>query len=148
MEPIEAHVQYRVPYAETDRMGVVYYGHYLVYFERARTALLQQLGFPYTELERRGYGLPVTEAHVEYKASAGYDDVLDITGQVAWVKGARLRVDCSVYCNDVLLARGYTVHACVELDTLKPVRVLPELAKCCSAKAPCVGTHGPQNGTH
>jgi len=117
-------------------MGVVYYGHYLVYFERARTALLRELGFPYTEMEDRGYGLPVVEAHVEYKASARYDDLLDITGRIAWVKGVRLRVDCAVHCDGILLAQGHTVHAFVELDTLKPVRVMPELVARCGGKTP------------
>ena len=29
-------IDYRVPYADTDKMGVVYYAHYLTYFERVR----------------------------------------------------------------------------------------------------------------
>ena len=53
------HVPYRVPYADTDRMGVVYYGNYLVYFERARNELLRALDLTYREIEERGFGLPV-----------------------------------------------------------------------------------------
>ncbi len=119
---------YRVPYADTDRMGVVYYANYLVYFERARNKLLRHHGLPYTELESRGFGLPVVEAHVSYRASAGYDDVLTITGRIGWVRGVRLRVDCSVFCDDVLLAEGHTVHAVVDLETMKPVRVPADFA--------------------
>ena len=131
-----AHVQYRVPYADTDRMGVIYYSNYFVYFEMARSQLLRDLGFPYLELERRGYALPVIEAHIEYKAAAGYDDVLDIRGWVGWVKRVRLRVDCAVYCGDRLLTQGYTVHACVESASMRPVRVIPELFEACRRGAP------------
>ncbi len=34
-------VQVRVRYAETDRMGLVYYGNYFTYFEVGRTDLLR-----------------------------------------------------------------------------------------------------------
>jgi len=59
-----AQVLYRVPYADTDRLGVVYYANYLVYFERGRGQLMRDAGLPYGELERRGFALPVIEAHV------------------------------------------------------------------------------------
>ena len=129
MSAHRAHVSYSVPYADTDRMGVVYYGNYLVYFERARTQLLHDLGLPYRKLEEMGYALPVTEAHVEYKSAAGYDDELDIYGWVGEVGRVRLRVNCEVYCRGDLLARGHTVHAFVDRSTLRPTRVIPELAR-------------------
>ena len=132
----QAHVVYRVPYADTDQMGVVYYANYLIYFEMLRNQLLRDLALPYSELERRGYALPVIEANVQYKAAARYDDEIDVYGWLAWVRGVRLRVDCEVRCREALLARGYTVHACVDRQTLRPVRVLPELAACEAAGVP------------
>jgi len=125
----KAHVVYEVPYADTDRMGVIYYANYLVYFERARTQLLRDFGHPYAELERDGVGLPVIEAHVDYKSPATYGDMLDIYGWTGWVRRARLRVDCEVRCGDVLLASGYTVHACIDLATQRPMRV-PKVLNC------------------
>ena len=41
----------RVRYAETDKMGVVYYANYFVWFEVGRTDLLRELGL---ELSRDG----------------------------------------------------------------------------------------------
>ena len=122
-------IRYRVPYADTDKMGVVYYANYLVYFERLRTRLMEDLGLPYPELEQRGFAMPVVEAHVSYRAGAGYDDELEIRGRLAWVKGARLRVDCEVWRGEQLLAEGYTVHACVAMATGRPVRIPRELAR-------------------
>ena len=46
--------QLRVRYAETDRMGVVYYANYLVWFEVARADLLRSLGWTYREMEETG----------------------------------------------------------------------------------------------
>jgi acyl-CoA thioester hydrolase len=127
----KSHLPYTVPYADTDQMGVVYYANFLVYFERARSQLLRDIGFPYKEMERRGFALPVVEAHVDYKAPAGFEDELVISAWVGWVKGVRLQVCCAVHRGDQLLATGHTVHACIDIKTRKPVRVIPEIADVC-----------------
>jgi len=131
--PTIAKVSYAVPYADTDQMSVVYYANYLVYFERGRTQLLHDLGFPYKEMEKRGFALPVIQAQVDYKAPAGYDDTLEILAWVAWIKGARLQVNCEVRRDGVLLATGHTIHACIDIPTRRPVRVPPELTARCPA---------------
>ena len=66
---------YRVPYADTDRMGVVYHANYLVYFERGRNEMLRDAGLPYSEMDRRGVIFPVSEAFCRYHAPARYDDL-------------------------------------------------------------------------
>jgi acyl-CoA thioester hydrolase len=68
----------RVRYAETDRMGVVYYANYLVWFEVARADLLRSFGWTYREMEETGVCLPVIEAQCEYRRPARYDDEVTI----------------------------------------------------------------------
>jgi acyl-CoA thioester hydrolase len=70
--------QARVRYAETDQMGVVYYGNYAQYFEIGRVESLRQLGYSYKEMEKEGVILPVVEMHIKYLRSAVYDDLLTI----------------------------------------------------------------------
>lgn len=72
----------RVRYAETDQMGIVYYGNYPQYFEVARTELLRSLGFTYRSLEAQDIMLPVRELHIRYRAPARYDDLLHIETEV------------------------------------------------------------------
>lgn len=120
-------VQYRVPYADTDQMHVVYYANYLAYFERARNELLRQRGTTYRELEAMGYALPVSEAHVDYHAPATYDDLLGLSAWVGGLKGVRLTICCEVRRDGLLLASGHTVHALVDLKTLRPARPTPAL---------------------
>lgn len=129
--PKKSLVSYMVPYADTDQMGFVYYANYLAYFERGRTQLLRDLGFPYKEMEQLGFALPVVEAHVDYKAPAGYEDTLEIYAWVTWIKGVRLQVNCEVKRGDQLLASGHTVHACMDIKTRRPVRVIPQLTERC-----------------
>lgn len=121
-------VNYRVPYADTDQMGVVYYANYLVYFERLRNELIRAGGQSYRRWEEEGINLPVIEAHVDYLRPARYDDLLAITGGLAWVKKVRIRIDCQVTRGDDLLARGYTIHACLDRKG-RPVMVPEQIKK-------------------
>lgn len=115
-------VLYRVPYADTDQMQVVYYANYLVFFERGRNELLRAMGCTYRELEAAGSALPVLEAHVNYLAPARYDDLLVITTWIGGCQGVRIKICCEVRCADKVLAEGYTLHAHVDARTLRPKR--------------------------
>ena len=68
----------RVPYAETDQMGVVYHGNYFPYFETARAESIRQLGFTYADMEKMGVIMPVIEVQCRYLRPAVYDDLLSI----------------------------------------------------------------------
>src|SRR5574344_2807261 len=85
-------IEYRVPYADTDQMGVVYYGNYLTFFERARNELMRACGYTYKECEAEGWMLPVTHAEVDYKRPAKYDDLLEITACVQSQRSEERRV--------------------------------------------------------
>jgi acyl-CoA thioester hydrolase len=124
-EPKRITLSYRVPYADTDQMHVVYYANYLTFFERGRNELMRACGITYRELEAGGSALPVLEAHVQYHAPATYDDLLEITAWCAEFKGVRLKICCEVRRGGKLLAEGYTVHAHVGIATLRPARPAP-----------------------
>ena len=59
MLPITSRTQYRVRYADTDQMGVIYYGNYGRLFEIGRTEMIREMGLPYIELEKSGVMMPV-----------------------------------------------------------------------------------------
>ncbi|MHB9138997.1 MAG: acyl-CoA thioesterase [Victivallaceae bacterium] len=124
------YMQYRVPYADTDQMGVVYYANYLVYFERSRTELLRDANLPYSKLEQDGVFLPVSEAYCKYLASARYDDLLTFKTQVEEVKGVRIKMSTEVLRGETVLARGYVVLACVNREG-KLVRPPETLCNAC-----------------
>lgn len=115
----------RVRYAETDRMGVVYYANYLVWFEVARTDWLRDRGWNYREMEASGVMLPVIDAHCEYLRSAQYDDTIRITATGVLHSPVRVEFTYDVFKADgTLLARGTTMHAAVDPQG-RPCR-LPE----------------------
>ena len=109
-------VEYRVPYADTDQMGVVYYANYLEYFERGRTEMFRLIGMPYSLLEEKGFIMPVSEAHCKYINSARYDDLLIFRSYIEEYTRVRIKIVTEVRRNDEVLARGYVVLACVNRD--------------------------------
>lgn len=106
----------RVRYAETDKMGVVYYANYLVWFEVARTDLLRSLGWSYREMEASGVSLPVIEAHCAYHRPARYDDEIEIKTTGRLLSAVRMAFDYEVLRREdgVLAASGRTVHAALD----------------------------------
>lgn len=123
-------MSYRVPYADTDQMGVVYYANYLEYFERSRTEMLRAAGLPYSEMEKSGFFLPVSEAHCKYYSSAHYDELLTFRSWVREMRGVRLVIESEVWFEDTLLVKGHVVLASVNFDR-KVVRLPKILVECC-----------------
>lgn len=72
----------RVTYAETDRMGYLYYGHYAAYYEAARVEALRALGIRYRDLEDRGILMPVRRLECRYLRPALYDEEIEVRVQV------------------------------------------------------------------
>jgi len=114
---------YRVPYADTDQMGVVYYANFYVYFERCRNEVLRDLGKTNKELEAEGLMLPVVESHCRHIRPAHYDDALVVEGWFTEESRTRIRAHCRVLREDTVLAEGYTIHACLSTQTQRPVRI-------------------------
>jgi acyl-CoA thioester hydrolase len=122
-------VRIRVRYGETDQMGVAYHGSYVAYFECARTELLRASGITYSQMERDGYFLVVTEMRIRYRASAHYDDELAITARVVDHGPATVRFAYEVRRepDPAVLVEGDTELACVGLDR-RPRRLPPAVA--------------------
>jgi acyl-CoA thioester hydrolase len=116
----------RVRYAETDKMGVVYYANYFVWFEVARADLLRSLGWTYREMEHAGVALPVIEAHCDYHQAARYDDELDVRAEGRMLSPVRMEFTYQVIRRQdaTVSASGRTVHAAVD-QAGRPCR-LPE----------------------
>ncbi len=125
-------IEYRVPYADTDQMGVVYYANYLEYFERSRTEMLRSAGLPYSELEKLGFFLPVSEAYCKYHSPARYDDLLTFRSWVGEMKGVRLVIHSEVRRGDEVLVSGHVVLVSVNFDR-KVVRMNHKLVEACRA---------------
>jgi acyl-CoA thioester hydrolase len=108
----------RVRYAETDRMGVVYYANYLVWCEVGRVELLRALGHSYAALEKQGVGLAVAEATVRYHAPARFDDLVRVETTLTGVRSRAVTFDYLITHAEsgVRLASAHTALVSIDPD--------------------------------
>jgi acyl-CoA thioester hydrolase len=107
---------------------VVNNANYLSYFEIGRVEWLRAAGLSYKELEKRGYGFVVTEAHAYYKRPAFFDDELTLCTELAELKRVSLSFEYTVLRGREVLVTGYTRHGCVELRSGRPSRIPQDVA--------------------
>ena len=117
----------RVLYADTDVMGVVYYGNYPKFYEIGRTEMIRSLGMPYADLERTGIIMPVRDMTCNYIKSAHYDQLLTIRTRIEEIPKARMKFFYEIYNeNKELVHTGETTLVFLDMKTNRPVRA-PEL---------------------
>jgi acyl-CoA thioester hydrolase len=117
----------RVRYAETDQMGVVYYGNYFTWFEVGRVELCRQLGFEYKRMEAEDDSfIVVAEARCRYKRPARFDELLTIRTRVTSAQRRTVRFGYEIInqANGETIATGETVH--VICDRMGQTKSLPE----------------------
>lgn len=111
---ITSETEIRVRYAETDKMGFVYHGNYLTWFEVARVRLLDDMGCPYLQLEEEGYYLPVLQADLRYRKPLTFDDRVTVRVILRERPGLRISLEYEVVCRDEVHTTGNTLHAFID----------------------------------
>jgi acyl-CoA thioester hydrolase len=117
----------RVRYAETDQMGVVYYGNYFTWFEIGRVEFCRQVGFEYKQMEIEDDSfIVVAEASCRYKRPARFDDLLTVRTRVTGSQRRTVRFGYEIVRqdSDELIATGETLH--VICDSKGRPKALPE----------------------
>ncbi|MGH2544492.1 MAG: acyl-CoA thioesterase, partial [Ardenticatenaceae bacterium] len=110
MHTHESHIAVR--YAETDAMGVVHHGSYVVWFEVGRTEWLQSLGYHYSDFEQSGFYLVVAEIGLRYLRPARYGDTVIVRTSATEIKSRAIRFQYDIYraADQDLLVTGFTRH--------------------------------------
>ena len=115
-------------------MGIAHHSNYVVWFEIGRTDLCRQTGFPYNEIERRGYLLVVTEIHCRYRIPFRYDEEVVIRTRVAETGSRAMKFAYElVDAEGTLRASGSSSHFWVDRETRKPVRADAEVMEAFAA---------------
>ena len=111
----------RVRYAETDRMGYVYYGNYAQYYEVGRVEALREIGSSYKEMEDNGVMLPVYTCNIRYIKSALYDDLLIIKTTIKEMPSVRITFEYEIYNqHNELINTGSTVLIFINKTNNRP----------------------------
>jgi len=119
-------VPIRIRYADTDQMGIVYYGNYPAFFEVGRGEYMRQKGYPYRDVEEMGYYFVVVGLEAKYYGNATYDDIVVVKTRVTELKSRGITFHYVVTREGVLVVEGTTKHICVNSDK-KPVTIPPKI---------------------
>ncbi len=117
--------QFRVRYAETDQMGIVYHANYLVWMEVGRIELVRGLGLNYHDLEaNEGLLLSVIHASCRYIYPARYDQEVCVETELSTATPRMVEFAYRIYSANParLLAEGVTRHLWLN-RSLRPSRL-------------------------
>ena len=118
----------RVYFEDTDAAGVVYYGNYLKFMERARSEwfLKHSIGMK-TLMEQHKMVLVVSKTGLSYLRSAKLEDELEVSVEIVELKRVSAVFQQVVSRNNEKICEGFTRVGCVSTDTMKPAPIPDEV---------------------
>jgi acyl-CoA thioester hydrolase len=113
----------RVRYGETDKMGIVYYGTYSLYYEVGRTDLMRKYGISYREMEEKGIQMPVIQMDCFYLKPAFYDDLIKVRTYIKELPKSKIKFEYELYNSEnLLINKASTTLIFLDSQTEKPTR--------------------------
>jgi acyl-CoA thioester hydrolase len=134
--PVTRH-RHRVPFYETDAMGLVHHANYVRFLELARIRWMDEHHRPYRDYVAEGLHFATTRVELDYLRGLRFDDEVEIAVWLAWARGASLRMEYALTRiapdGSEPVARAATEHAMI--DASGRVRRIPEAQRRAMASA-------------
>jgi acyl-CoA thioester hydrolase len=126
-----AEVAVKVQFYDLDPLQIVWHGNYARFFELARCALLDTIGYNYHQMRESGYAWPVIDMHVRYLQPATFaQEILVRAELVEWEHRLKLQYLIRDAATGLRMTKGSTVQVAVHIETnqmcLQSPRVLFE----------------------
>ncbi|WP_286791296.1 YbgC/FadM family acyl-CoA thioesterase [Thalassospira sp. UBA4513] len=117
-----------VYYENTDAGGVVYHANYLAFADRARSAMLNLLGFTNRNIaERHKVAIAVRQCTLDFRRPALLEDRITVESRVIKVGGASLGFEQKIMRGDDELVVIEIYLACMSLEEFRAQRLPDEL---------------------
>lgn len=124
-----------VRYAETDKMGIAHHSNYPVWYEAGRTDYIKMFGVSYSEMEKAGIMMPLTNLTCHYKNPAFYEDNIIVRTWAIGLRAAQIQFTYTVKRinpdnTETELGYATTEHGFVDSKTFKPCNLrkrMPDL---------------------
>ena len=124
-----------MPFYQTDAMGIVHHANYVHLLEVARIVWLEEHDVPYLDYVEKNLHYAVTAIDIRYRNAARYDDRIQTSVWVTWVRGASLGIGYTLACDGRLLATATTHHAMVD-GSGRPTRIPADRRKNLRTRCP------------
>jgi acyl-CoA thioester hydrolase len=113
---ISAELEIRVPFHDCDALEVAWHGHYVKYFEIARCAALETIGYDYEQMKESGYAWPIIDMHIRYAHPAVFGQRIRVKATLAeWENRMRFEYLVSDAASGQRLSKGETVQVAVDM---------------------------------
>ncbi|PRD48897.1 acyl-CoA thioesterase [Sphingobacterium haloxyli] len=100
-----------VRFSEVDSLGIVWHGHYILYFEQGREAFGKTYGIDYMTVQKAGFTTPIVKSTCEHKLPLRYGDTARIVTAYVDTPAAKMIFRFKVYnSKDQLVCHGETVQ--------------------------------------
>ena len=101
----------RIEWGDTDPARIVFYPNYFRWFDAACHQLFDDIGFNKNKLLDAGMsGMPIVEAHAEFKRPGLYSDRIEVEAHAADVKDKTVRFEYRVTRDGELLLTGHEMR--------------------------------------
>lgn len=111
-------------YYETDRMDIVHHSNYVRWLEEARVDLMEQIGYPFAEMEKLGIVSPVLSVETHYKYPVKFSDEFEVRCRLTKFNGCTFELDYEIFdlTTGQVSCIAHTSHCFTSAD-LKPLRL-------------------------
>lgn len=125
---LSTEVEFKIDFFEVDSMKIVWHGNYINYFERARCALLDKIGYNYIAMEESGYSYPVVDVRIKYVRSLHFGDTCRAKATLAEYENM-IKIQFELYNAKTgkLTTKGSVTQMCIDMKTGETQFVLPKV---------------------
>lgn len=119
-------IDLQIPFHDVDMMEVVWHGHYAKYFEIARCALLEKIGYNYPQMRDSGYIWPVIDLNIRYAQPAVFGQTITVQAQIVeWENRLKINYLITDKGTGARLTKGHSVQVAVDVVTKEMCFVSP-----------------------
>jgi 4-hydroxybenzoyl-CoA thioesterase len=114
---------YIVDFSDCDPARIVFYPRYFEWFDRGTERLFRSLGMPWATLfgTPMCYGLPILDAHANFKRPSRFGDTIEIETRVGEWRGKTFLMQHEIRNRGELAVEGQELRAWTVPDPSRPV---------------------------
>ncbi len=114
----QASVDLQIPFHDVDMMEVVWHGHYAKYFEIARCAVLEKIGYNYPQMRDSGYAWPVIDLNMRYIKPVVFGQAITVEAAIVeWENRLKINYLATDKNTGIRLTKGYSIQVAVDMRT-------------------------------
>jgi acyl-CoA thioester hydrolase len=125
---LEHTVEIEIPFHDCDPANIVWHGNYARYFEVARCALLETLGYNYDHMLSSGYAWPLIDFSALYIKPLRFKQKIRVRARIVeWEYRLKLDYLITDAASGERLSKGSTAQVALELKTKEMCLASPDV---------------------